>query len=126
MASLQRRFWYVQEFTDGRPTLAIRLPLNTNGKQIQTLLQRLASRHLSPEQLVRLALEKHHGDAFRPHVSNRSLISLEVERRRYMAQIVSEFQLSEMQASTTVSATKRGDDLRTVARTASRPELRPH
>ena len=97
MSSHQKRLWHVQGFEGSAQSLSVRLPIKTSGKEVQTLLQRLAARHLTPAQLVELALQKR-TDNLRPTTCERRQMSLEIEdgRYRYMAEITSEFQMAEI------------------------------
>ena len=102
----RRLLWYIQGFDGAQQSLALRLPSKTSGKQVSILLQRLASRHLSPEQLADIAINKCHADTFKICISERSRISLNIGngRYKYVAEVVSHFQLSEMNYHGSVDA----------------------
>ena len=97
MTQQQKRLWHVQGFDGALQCLSVRLPIKTSGKDVQTLLQRLAARHLTPAQLVELAMQKRAGN-LRPTTCERRHMTLEIEdgRYRYMAEITSEFQMAEI------------------------------
>ena len=96
MGSVQKQVWFIQGFDGAAQSLSFQLPLKTSGKDVQTLLQRLAARHLTPEQLVGLASKRRAG-GLRPTTHERAKMSLAIGdgRYRFSAEIISAFRISE-------------------------------